>query len=674
MKHTIKRAVLYIAGSAVILAVATVLELLFMRLETRTIGGKLLFLLLLNLNVLALSWLVVVVGRHLVRLAVERRKGVRGHKFKTKIVAFFVVLISIPSGLLFVVASGLGANYIDRFFTPQFRQPIESSLRMAKTVYDMERKRALRYAEAASAGYSLPPGYVLMFMKEMPEEPSASVRAAFEGRKETEVISSPDGDIVRAAVPLSPEDPWGGVLIVQTLVNQGITQSIESMKTAYEDYIHLEAWRAPLKLNYLLLLGFFSLIIIFAALWVSLKIAGWITEPVKGLSHATEEVARGNLDVSVKSSRQDELGLLVESFNRMVREMKQDKESLERAYQNLENIVSNIQSGVITLDGEGFVRQINASACEVLNISSGDVMGRNYSELLSGISSEELQKVIKGINLRTFKNLDQEVWIEKGGIKVLLRVSIISLRDAGGEHLGLLVVLDDLTEFVKAQRALAWQEVARRLAHEIKNPLTPIKLSTERMLKKWQKKDPAFDRIFERSSETIIREVDGLKRLVDEFSRLGKMPVIKRVPTALGPMVKEVATLYRDYKDLEIQVDVPGEMPLALLDSEQFKRVLINLFDNAIEAMQNKGRIKVNVGMKDENDRFFISVADEGSGIKDEHKDRLFQPYFSTKEDGTGLGLAIAHRIVDEHGGSIRVKDNSPRGIVFTVELPAKEA
>jgi two-component system nitrogen regulation sensor histidine kinase NtrY len=641
MKHTIKRAVLYIAGSAVILAVATVLELLFMRLETRTIGGKLLFLLLLNLNVLALSWLVVVVGRHLVRLAVERRKGVRGHKFKTKIVAFFVVLISIPSGLLFVVASGLGANYIDRFFTPQFRQPIES---------------------------------VLMFMKEMPEEPSASVRAAFEGRKETEVISSPDGDIVRAAVPLSPEDPWGGVLIVQTLVNQGITQSIESMKTAYEDYIHLEAWRAPLKLNYLLLLGFFSLIIIFAALWVSLKIAGWITEPVKGLSHATEEVARGNLDVSVKSSRQDELGLLVESFNRMVREMKQDKESLERAYQNLENIVSNIQSGVITLDGEGFVRQINASACEVLNISSGDVMGRNYSELLSGISSEELQKVIKGINLRTFKNLDQEVWIEKGGIKVLLRVSIISLRDAGGEHLGLLVVLDDLTEFVKAQRALAWQEVARRLAHEIKNPLTPIKLSTERMLKKWQKKDPAFDRIFERSSETIIREVDGLKRLVDEFSRLGKMPVIKRVPTALGPMVKEVATLYRDYKDLEIQVDVPGEMPLALLDSEQFKRVLINLFDNAIEAMQNKGRIKVNVGMKDENDRFFISVADEGSGIKDEHKDRLFQPYFSTKEDGTGLGLAIAHRIVDEHGGSIRVKDNSPRGIVFTVELPAKEA
>jgi two-component system nitrogen regulation sensor histidine kinase NtrY len=216
--------------------------------------------------------------------------------------------------------------------------------------------------------------------------------------------------------------------------------------------------------------------------------------------------------------------------------------------------------------------------------------------------------------------------------------------------------------------------VARRLAHEIKNPLTPIKLSTERMLKKWQKKDPEFDMIFERSTETIIREVDGLRRLIDEFSRLGKMPVIKREPTALAPMVEEVATLYRDYKNLEIDVDVSGEMPMALLDGQQFKRVLINLFDNAIEAMQNRGRLEVKVGVYEEKDRFFISVADEGPGIKDEHKDRLFQPYFSTKEEGTGLGLAIADRIVAEHGGSIRVRDNDPRGIVFTVELPVKEA
>jgi two-component system nitrogen regulation sensor histidine kinase NtrY len=665
---------LYVAGSAAVLTAAAVLELLFMRIEVGTVTGKILFLILLNLNVLALAWLVFLVLRHLVRLIIERKKGVRGHKFKTKIVTFFVVLISIPCGLLFVVASGLGTNYIDRFFTPQLRQPIESSLMMAETIYDAERERALKYALAAREGFNLPPGYTLMIMNESPEEPSASIRAAFEGRSETEVISFPEGDTVLAAVPLYPEDPSSGVLVAQTTVNRAITRNIENVQRAYDDYVSFEAWRTPLKLNYLLLLGFFSLIVIFSTLWVSLRIAGWITEPVRGLAQATEEVARGNLDIKVESSSQDELGLLVESFNRMVREMKQDKESLEQAYQNLENIVRNIQSGVITLDREGAVRQINASARQILDIDARDVIGNNYSKLLSGLSSEELQRYLKGINLRTFKELDKEVWVDVGGRKVLLRVSITSLRDAGGAHSGLLVVLDDLTDFVKAQRALAWQEVARRLAHEIKHPLTPIKLSTERLLKKWQKKDPDFDMIFERSAGTIIREVDGLKRLIDEFSRLGKMPVIKRAPTALAPMVEEVATLYRDYKNLVINIDIPAEMPMVLLDGQQFKRVLINLFDNAIEAMQNKGRIEVKAGVREEKDTFFISVADEGPGIEEEYKDRLFQPYFSTKEQGTGLGLAIADRIVAEHGGSIRVRDNAPRGIVFTVEQPIKEA
>jgi two-component system nitrogen regulation sensor histidine kinase NtrY len=429
----------YIAGSVVILTAAAVLELLFMRLETGTMTGKILFLLLLNLNVLALVWLVFLVLRHLIRLIIERKKGVRGHKFKTKIVFFFVVLISIPCGLLFVVASGLGANYIDRFFTPQFRQPIESSLMMAKTIYDAERERALKYVLAAREGFSLPPGYSLIVMNEAPEEPSASVRAAFEGHSETEVISFPEGDTVLAAAPLDTENPLNGVLVAQTTMNRGITRSIENVQSAYEDYVSLEAWRAPLKLNYLLLLGFFSLLVIFSTLWVSLRIAGWITEPVKGLAEATEEVARGNLDVSVKASTQDEMGLLVESFNRMVREMKQDKGSLEQAYQNLENIVRNIQSGVITLDREGLVKQINSSAREILDISAEDVTGSNYSKLLSSLSSEELQKVIKGIKLKTFKELDQEVWVEVGGRKVLLRISITSLRDADGAHTGLLV-------------------------------------------------------------------------------------------------------------------------------------------------------------------------------------------------------------------------------------------
>jgi two-component system nitrogen regulation sensor histidine kinase NtrY len=226
---------------------------------------------------------------------------------------------------------------------------------------------------------------------------------------------------------------------------------------------------------------------------------------------------------------------------------------------------------------------------------------------------------------------------------------------------------------MKAQRALAWQEVARRMAHEIKNPLTPIRLSTERMLRKWEHKDQDFDQVFERSTRTIIKEVDSLRNLVDEFSRFGKMPEILKAPADLGAIIEEVVNLYRDYKGLSITVSVTQDMPLIDLDREQFKRVLINLFDNAIHAMAGSGAIEVRAASDLAANTVVLDVADNGPGIRDEDKDKLFVPYFSTKDGGTGLGLAIAGKIVSEHRGYLRVKDNQPSGTVFTIEMPVRE-
>jgi two-component system nitrogen regulation sensor histidine kinase NtrY len=395
---------------------------------------------------------------------------------------------------------------------------------------------------------------------------------------------------------------------------------------------------------------------------------------------ATEEVASGNLSVSLSSGRQDEMGLLIESFNRMVRELRDGESSLQKAYIEsdrrrllMQNIVDNIKSGVISLDAGGRVLAINQAACSILGLMEGEVLGRDYSVILENIKSEELHKMIKGIVLKTFKRLDRQVWATLRGGKALLKISITGLRSSSDEYLGMLVVVDDLTDFVKAQRALAWQEVARRMAHEIKNPLTPIKLSTERMLKKWHEGDEDFTKTFERSTQTIIREVDGLKRLVDEFSRLGKMPAIQKAPTDVKAVVEEVAALYRDSKGLSIGVEGPVDMPPADLDGAQFKRVLINLFDNAMEAMQDGGSISVRISPDTGANRVFIDVQDTGPGIRDEVKERLFQPYFSTKKNGTGLGLAIADKIISEHDGQIRVRDNVPHGSVFTIELPIKE-
>lgn len=668
-----------VATLVVVLAASA--EVLFFEVKPLSTAGKVVFFVLFNLTLLALLALVFYVGRVLFELYLEFRHRALGYRFKTKVMAFFLILTSIPTVLLFLVASGLGSNYIDRLFTPDFRKPIEEAVEIASMHYDTERMNALEFAELARTGYSPPPEYTVTFLSEMPENPSASIEAAFEGRHEAEIISSPEGDIVRAAVPQGPASPERGIIVVETSIPSDVTAGIEQIQTTYEDYLKLEAWKSPLKLNYLLLLGFFTLIIIFSALWVSLRIAGWITEPVKRLAGATEAVAAGNLSVSVEGTRRDEMGMLVDSFNRMVTELREGKESLQRLYLEsdrrrltMENIVKSIRSGVISLDAAGKVLAINAAACRILNVREEEVVGKPYSSMLENVKSEELTGFLKSINIKTFKSAEKEVRVSVGGRRMLLRVSITGLRGALDRYLGLLVVVDDITDVITAQRALAWQEVARRMAHEIKNPLTPIKLSAERMLKKRASGDGEFEQVFERSMKAIIREVDSLKALVDEFSRLGKMPRAVLRPTDVGDVVEEAAALYRDYKDLRINVLRTGEVPPIELDRAQFRRVMLNLFENAVRAMDSTGTIEVRITPDRAANRLYIEVADEGPGIKDEDKERLFVPYFSTEKGGTGLGLAIADRIVAEHNGHIRVRDNTPRGTVFTIELPIKEA
>ena len=674
-----KKRRLIFSGILFCIVAASALELHFIRLGSLSIATRVIVLILFNFNLLALLTLMFFVGKTLTRLYLERKEKVLGSRFKTKIMVIFVVLTSIPSVLLFLGASGLVTNYIDRWFSPQFRQPIDSTLNIAGTIYDVERQKAMEAARAVIARGSLPMEYNVIHLAEMPENPSDVVREAFEGKEGTEVVSDEEGDTVRAVVPDVLEGKKAGVLIVEARVPGEITRNVEKIRNAYEDYIKLEAWKQPLKLNYLLFLGFFTLLVIFMALWVSLRLARRITEPIQSLAQATGEVAAGNLDVNVGIVRDDEIGFLIRSFNHMVHELKEGKRSLQQAYIEsdrrrlvMENILENIESGVIFLDAEGTSMAINRAACAILNVEAGNVIGKKYGEILAGIKSDSLRELIHGIKLKTLESVSREVWATIRGKRRLLKVSITGLRDASG-YLGLLVVFDDLTDVVKAQRALAWQEVARRIAHEIKNPLTPIRLSTERMQKKWEQKDSDFAEVFQRSTKTIIKEVDSLRSLVDEFSRFGKMPEIVKAPTPLDGIIGEIIDLYRDFKRVTIRVSVPEERPLVDMDGEQFKRVLINLFDNAIHAMEEGGTITVSVRFDRTANKVYIDVADDGPGIREEDKEKLFLPYFSTKDGGTGLGLAIAGKIVTEHRGYLRVRDNDPHGTVFTIEMPIKE-
>jgi len=659
---------------------AFLIELHYMRLETVPFFTKLTVLVLLNLTIIALLTLMFFVSKSLVRLYFERRNKVLGYKFKTKLVVILVVLTLIPTGLLFILSSGLVTNYIERWFTPQLREPLDRSIEIAKSIYELEKQRAFDYAKSLSAGKTTVGNYTVGHLTEIPKDATETVRAAFDGKADVEVISGEKGDTVRAVAPEYKEGRQRGIIVVESFIPKEITENVENIKDAYENYLILESWKVPIKTNYLLILGFFTLLVIFMALWIALKISKGITDPIESLAQATEQVAAGNLDIKVDLKREDEIGLLINSFNNMVKELKEGKESLQSAYLEsnrrrlfMENILENINSGVIMLDITGNILMINSAACSILDINPEAVMNKHYKELMSLIKSEELQNLVKGIEGREFRRVKKEIKATAGGRKVIIRVFITSLRDSQ-KYIGLLVVFDDLTDIIRAEKALTWQEVLRRIAHEIKNPLTPIKLSTERMVKKWESRDDDFDHVFERSTKTIIKEVEDLKGLVDEFSRFGMMPEINKTLTPMPTIIDEVVNLYKGYKGVEINVSIPEENPLVELDGEQFKRVMKNIFDNAIDAISHEGRIDVKLQFDVPSNRVYIDIADNGPGIRDEDKEKLFLPYFSTKKHGTGLGLAIADRIIAEHRGNIRIRDNEPKGTVFTIAIPIKES
>lgn len=654
-------------------------ELHYMKLGSISFFTKLTILILLNITIIALFTLIFFVGKSLTKLYLERRNRVLGYKFKTKLVVILVVLTLIPASILFVVSSGLITNYIDRWFAPQLRQPLDSSVEIAKAFYELEKQRALDLAKKVPKGETPAGNYTVRHLTEIPKDSTETVRAAFEGKAGAEVISGENGDRIRAVVPENHGGKLKGVIVVESFIPKKITANVENIKDAYEKYLTLESWKVPIKTQYLLILGFLTILVVFMALWVALKIAGGITDPIQSLAQATEQVAAGNLDINVDLNQKDEIGLLVNSFNHMVKELKEGKESLHSAYIEsdrrrlfMENILDNINSGVIMLDTAGNVLMINGAASSILNIHPDAALNKHYKDLMSMIKSEGLQNLIKEIEGREFRWIEREVKIAAGDRKAILKVFIKGLKDSQ-QYIGLLVVFDDITDIIKAQKAVAWQEVARRIAHEIKNPLTPIKLSAERLIKKWESRDSDFNQIFEHSTKTIIREVEGLKRLVDEFSKFSKMPEIKKTPTNMSMIIDEVVNLYKGYKGVKINVLLPKENPLVELDGEQFKRVMINIFDNAIHAISNKGIIDVRLHFDLSSNIAYLDIADDGLGIREEDKEKLFFPYFSTKKDGTGLGLAIANRIIAEHKGYIKVRDKDPKGTIFTIEIPIGE-
>ncbi len=641
-------------------------EIYLLRIPPEQVPTRFIIVSLFVINIVAIVTLAFFVIRSIFRLIIEKHRQVPGYRFRTKIVTIFVGLILIPTVLLFIAFSGVLEHSVEKIFSKSNREVISKSVKSVKAFYDFEKARLLGMLEDYAFGKlkDLPEDIKIEYIQKPLSDMPQALQEAFQGKKSTQVLTYNGKDIIIAAIPYKY-----GVLAAKMELPSELSIKVEELKGFHEEYLKMGSFRKAIKTNYYYFLGFLSLIIIFLALWASMKISQEITKPLKELVEATNSVARGNFKVKILTKSSDEIGMLVNSFNEMI-------EKLDRAYIQLserkiilEQILSSISSGVIFINTGGKILTINRAAEDILQIAKEDFENKHYSELLNAIESDELKEFISKLSEKRIYEITKVLTGKIKGQSKIINAKIISIRDITTDRAsGILVVFDDITEIVRAQQAIAWEEVARRLAHEIKNPLTPIKLATERLVKKWKNKDEDFERILERSTKTIISEVDSLKNLVESFQKFGRLPEIRKKPTNPLKLIDDVIELYGGYKDIKFSIYKTEEIREVELDPEEFKRVIINIIDNAIKAMDGKGEIVISVKL---NNKLIVEICDTGPGIDEETREKLFLPYFSKSKGGTGLGLAIARKIITEHGGNIKVAQNEPKGTKFIIEVPA---
>src|SRR4030066_653568 len=706
----------------------TITEVILSKSGTSLVHNNILILTLFNVNIILIVVLLLLLSRNVVKYIFDRKQKILGNKFRTKLIASFVGFSLIPSALLFIVASGLITNSINNWFNIQVEKSLKNSLDVAQSYYEKEKVDTLHsagvIAKAMSDAEIDKSNQKNSLLKEIEDQKWVHKVAGIEvfdekgkllgrsldktlvkrgysgaskelihkglrGEKLVVVKTLESGDAVIAIAPVYSTPPEGriitGAIIVVSHVRKGLVEKMVEIKRLFEEYNQMALLKKPIKSSYILSFLIITLLIIFSATWFGYYLAKNITTPVQSLAEATQAVADGNLDLKVETSSRDEIGVLINSFNRMTGDLKQNKTELEEAYSSLrdsnieieqkraymETVLENIATGVISIDKNGDITPFNRAAEKGLDIRKEEITGKSFQEILSRIPPDTAKEIIRRIRGGGGTIKDEEIQFNMNNRSITLRLKMTTLYDTDGNFSGNVVVFDDLSELIKAQRIAAWQEVAKRLAHEIKNPPTPIQLCTERLRKKHYERDENYDKIFDDCTTTIIREVNALKMLVNQFSSFARMPAAKPSINNINTIIRDVVLLYSSaHKDVCFTENFTDPLPEIKVDREQIKRVFINLFENAVEAVNGNGHVWIKTELDPKNHRLRVVIADDGVGVSPEDRDKLFVPYFSRKKTGTGLGLAIVNRIISDHNGRSTASDNSPTGTKFIIELP----
>jgi PAS domain S-box-containing protein len=666
--------------------------------------------------------LTFVLARNLLKLFAERRLGVLGSKFRTRLVVTGLLLSFLPVIVMFWFAYGLMNRTIDRWFSRPVEEVREDTRAMASLLATYAQQNATAEATAIAGA----PETVRAFAtRDFPVVESQFQRhettlqggfafALLKGNAEASFHAPASWDSIRskaapdqlsgpAPAPFAWEQteyilgtaPVGdeGLILVAMPLPQKFSATVKQLEASQKRYFELYRQKRLVRRTYMSLLLLLTVLVLFTTTWLALFLSKLVTRPVAALAEATQEISRGRLDYRVEVHAADEIGDLVRSFNRMAEELEASRHqidassrdlgaantALEQRRRHIETILESIPTGVLSLDAQRRITHVNQALLRMFHPSGpsdGQSSGMINSELQDVFPPdvvEDLLVLLRRADRMGITTSQTEIAVHRTKLNAALTVA--TLRHEG-ERLGYVLIFEDLSDLLKAQKQAAWREVARRVAHEIKNPLTPIALSADRIrrhLDRGTRPDAASLEVIRNCAETIGASVDTVRTLVDEFSTLARFPASLPSPASINSIVESALNMFEGrLTGITVQTNLTPDLPKVMADSDAIKRAVANLVDNAAEAMEGSllREIRVSTSLVTSRDAVEVLVADTGHGVTQELKEKLFLPYFSTKKRGTGLGLAIVNRIVEDHHGSIRVEENQPVGTRFIVELP----
>ncbi len=693
---------------------------LWKELSVETANDTLALYALSSLNFIAFVIFAFIFVRSLVKLRRERRALAVGSKIKTRLLIYFFAVSLLPIIAMAVFSYLFMNRALERWFTQIPENVIREARKVQTQAVD---DQTLRLSETARMLA------IVLEGREITNESLSKIVA--EGNLTRLSVLSKNGEILAASErPLSPEqkaeldrtilfirqnqldapalrdgrgfdaavagfsDGRRLVVVPDLRPEENVNHMVESSLVEFDK---LKEQQITVRRIGLSTLGLLTFLLIFASSWTAFYIARGLTIPIKALAEGADEIAHGNFSHRVDVPAEDELALLVSSFNQMSSRLEANSAELLERRKYIETVLQSLSTGVISFDAKDRITTINQAAIQILRLENASFENFALSSIVSAENRAILEKLLaraKRIGQAAEQTtLTRENANGNGLASATESVPVALTATALPDKNGVVLVIEDLSELLQAQRASAWAEVARRMAHEIKNPLTPIQLSAERIAKRFSRQPSAVSgqqsggsgeqrttdngqlaKIIDESTSTILREVNSLKSMVDEFSRFARLPNVRLEEGGVNEIALQAVALYEDrFSDVRIETNLAENPPPAMIDREQLRRVFVNLIDNAIEAF-DRAQADKRINIKTFHDRarglIVAEVSDNGGGIAPSDFQKLFQPYFSTKGRGTGLGLAIVQRIVIEHGGKIKAVNNSPKGAKFIVELP----